>query len=110
MAEDKEYKQIFEMLLTQAEDEVVEFKTAENQFDRDKMGRYFSALSNEANLHDKDFAWLVLGVTNGKSLVPLSQDKIDDIRYQSPVSDCSARHQRAHGKETIFGQNPCKNG
>jgi len=50
MAEDKEYKQIFDMLLTQAEDEVVEFKTAEDQFDRDKMGRYFSALSNEANL------------------------------------------------------------
>ncbi len=161
MAEDKEYKQIFDMLLTQAEDEVVEFKTAENQFDRDKMGRYFSALSNEANLRDKDFAWLVLGVTNerelkgtaflssdtaiqslkheiannstgnltfreivpltvegkrillckipasphnivtywkriaygrdGESLVPLSQDKIDDIRYQSPVSDWSAR-------------------
>ena len=63
-----EYKQIFDMLLTQAEDEVVEFKTAENQLDRDKMGRYFSALSNEANLRDKDFAWLVLGVTNEREL------------------------------------------
>lgn len=155
------YNDILNHLLTQAENEVVEFKTAENQFDRDKLGRYFSALSNEANLRDKDFAWMVLGVSNdrqlkgttflsseqaiqglkheiannatgnltfreivpveyegkrillfkipasphnivtywkriaygrdGESLVPLSQDKIDDIRYQSPVSDWTAR-------------------
>jgi len=44
------------------EDEVVEFKKAENNFDFDNLGKYFSALSNEANLHDKSFAWLVFGV------------------------------------------------
>ena len=44
------------------EDEVVEFKKAENNFDFDDLGKYFSALSNEANLRDKDFAWLVFGV------------------------------------------------
>ncbi|MBQ1408592.1 MAG: putative DNA binding domain-containing protein [Bacteroidales bacterium] len=157
----EDYRHIFDTLLTQTEDEVVEFKTAESQFDRDKIGRYFSALSNEANLRDRDFAWIVLGVSNdkkligtsflnsdvaiqglkheiainttgnltfreivpvmvdskrillfkipasphnivtywkriaygrdGESLVPLSQDKIDDIRYQNPVSDWSAR-------------------
>lgn len=155
------YNDILNHLLTQTENEVVEFKTAENQFDRDKLGRYFSALSNEANLRDKDYAWMVLGVSNdkqligtsflssevaiqglkheiannatgnltyreivpivvdgkrillfkipasphnivtywkriaygrdGESLVPLSQDKIDDIRFQSPVSDWTAR-------------------
>lgn len=155
------YNDILNHLLTQTENEVVEFKTAENQFDRDKLGRYFSALSNEANLRDKDYAWMVLGVSNdkqlkgtsflssevaiqgvkheiannatgnltyreivpvmmegkrillfkipasphnivtywkriaygrdGESLVPLSQDKIDDIRYQNPVSDWTAR-------------------
>ena len=158
---EQEYINIFYLLLNQAENEVVEFKTAETQYDRDKLGRYFSALSNEANLRDKDFAWMVLGVSNdkqligtsflnsetaiqglkheiannttgnltyreivpiivgdkrillfkipasphnivtywkriaygrdGESLVPLSQDKIDDIRYQNPVSDWSAR-------------------
>lgn len=51
------------------EDEVVEFKTAENQYDRDKLGRYFSALSNEANLRDRDFAWMVLGVSNDKQII-----------------------------------------
>lgn len=44
------------------ENEVVEFKKAENNFDFDDLGKYFSALSNEANLRDKSFAWLVFGV------------------------------------------------
>ena len=44
------------------ENEVVEFKKAENSFSFDELGKYFSALSNEANLRDKDFAWLVFGV------------------------------------------------
>ena len=38
------------------ENEVVEFKKAENSFSFDELGKYFSALSNEANLMDKDFA------------------------------------------------------
>lgn len=53
---------IFEKLRYHHEDEVVEFKKAENNFDFDDLGKYFSALSNEANLHDKSFAWLVFGV------------------------------------------------
>ena len=44
------------------ENEVVEFKKAENSFSFDELGKYFSALSNEANLREKDFAWLVFGV------------------------------------------------
>ena len=44
------------------ENEVVEFKKAENSFDFNELGKYFSALSNEANLRDKGFAWLVFGV------------------------------------------------
>ena len=44
------------------ENEVVEFKKAENSFDFDDLGKYFSALSNEANLRNKGFAWLVFGV------------------------------------------------
>jgi len=44
------------------ETEVVEFKEAKNGFDFFKLGKYFSALSNEANLLGKPFAWLVFGV------------------------------------------------
>ena len=54
--------EIFDNLRYHYEDEVVEFKKAENNFDFDDLGKYFSALSNEANLRDKDFAWLVFGV------------------------------------------------
>ena len=51
---------IFEALRFHHEDETVEFKKAENNFDL--LGKYFSALSNEANLHHHEFAWLVFGV------------------------------------------------
>ena len=53
---------IFNELRYHHEDEVVEFKKAENNFDFDDLGKYFSALSNEANLRDKAFAWLAFGV------------------------------------------------
>jgi len=33
-----------------SENEIVEFKEAKNTFDFRKIGKYFSALSNEANL------------------------------------------------------------
>ena len=56
--------EIFRNLRYHHENEVVEFKKAENSFDFDDLGKYFSALSNEANLRDKDFAWLVFGVEN----------------------------------------------
>src|ERR1035437_765917 len=48
------------------ESEVVEFKEAKNSYDFTKLGRYFSALSNEANLKGKPNAWLVFGIENKK--------------------------------------------
>ena len=47
--------EIFDNLRFHPEDEVVEFKKAENSFDFDDLGKYFSALSNESNLRDKGF-------------------------------------------------------
>ncbi len=45
------------------ENECVEFKEATNDsFKTDKIGKYFSALSNEANLLNSDFAWLLFGI------------------------------------------------
>ena len=46
------------------ENEVVELKEAKNDFDFNKIGKYFSALCNEANLNGKREAWLVFGVEN----------------------------------------------
>ena len=47
-------------LLQSNENEIIEFKEAKNDFDFTKLGRYFSALSNEANLKEKNNAWLNL--------------------------------------------------
>jgi ATP-dependent DNA helicase RecG len=44
------------------ETEWVEFKHAERNFHFDDLGKYFSALSNEANLKGQPFGWLVFGV------------------------------------------------
>jgi ATP-dependent DNA helicase RecG len=44
------------------ETEWLEFKEAKNNFDSEDMGKYFSALSNEANLKGIHSAWLVFGV------------------------------------------------
>ncbi|MDO8930537.1 MAG: ATP-binding protein, partial [Bacteroidota bacterium] len=45
-----------------SENEIVEFKEANNNYDFVKLGKYFSALSNEANLLRKECSWLVFGV------------------------------------------------
>ena len=55
------YRQLFHSLIQHKESEVVEFKKAEKNFDFDDLGKYFSALSNEANLRGLPFAWLVFG-------------------------------------------------
>lgn len=48
----------------ECESEVLEFKEAKNDFNFDKLGQYFSALSNEANLKSLSSAWLIFGVKN----------------------------------------------
>lgn len=51
-------------LIVDWEGETVEFKEAGSDFDTDRIGRYVSALCNEANLAGMDSAWLVFGVRN----------------------------------------------
>lgn len=52
-----------------AETETVEFKEARNSYDFTRLGRYFSALSNEANLNRHSSAWLVFGVNNHRQVI-----------------------------------------
>ena len=51
-------------LLAKWENEVVEFKSGGKGFSSDEIGKYFSALSNEANLRGLEAAWRVFGVHN----------------------------------------------
>lgn len=61
---------ILDQLLSLPEEtECVEFKTKDHKFDFDELGKYFSALSNEANLKGKACGWLVYGVDNDHNVV-----------------------------------------
>ncbi|HCF3456965.1 TPA: ATP-binding protein, partial [Pseudomonas aeruginosa] len=62
-------QQLQRLLTGSGENEVVEFKEAKNSYDFDKLGRYFSALSNEANLKGLPSAWLVFGVKDNQQVV-----------------------------------------
>ena len=57
-------EELLNHLISRWEGEVVEFKQAGKDYDTDKIGRYFSAMANEANLRSEDSAWLVFGVDN----------------------------------------------
>ncbi|MGO7338076.1 RNA-binding domain-containing protein [Rhizobium leguminosarum] len=57
-------KSLLSALIATWENEVVEFKQAGSDYDTDKIGEYFSALSNEANLRGLERGWLVFGVNN----------------------------------------------
>ena len=61
--QDVEYYEILENLMARWEYEIVEFKEAKSNYDTDKIGRYFSAISNEANLRQQQYGWLVFGVS-----------------------------------------------
>lgn len=58
-----------ELLNLSTETEIVEFKEAKTQYSIDKLGKYFSALSNEANLKSAEHAFLVFGVRDDRSIV-----------------------------------------
>ena len=60
----EEIKSILLSLLKNNESENVEYKEAKNNFDFNELGRYFSALSNGANLIGKQYAWLIFGVSD----------------------------------------------
>lgn len=55
---------ILHNLISNWESEVAEFKEAGNDYDKNKIGQYFSAISNEANLKGLQYGWLVFGVRN----------------------------------------------
>lgn len=78
-------KDILDKLLAlSTENEVVEFKEAKTQFDKDKLGQYFSALSNEANLKSVHSAWLILGVKNDKTIVGtlINDNQLNDYKNE----------------------------
>ena len=110
-----DFNNILQTLLLSPENEVVEFKEAKNSFDVNELGKYFSALSNEANLRGTDFAWLVFGVADktreivGTSFKNSEQSLqeciwLDAVQKHKPVTPLAIRHLKAHG--LIEGRSP----
>lgn len=67
------------------ETEWLEFKEAKTSFDTDTLGRYVTALSNEANLCGRDAGWLIFGV----------KDKIDSATGLRPIVGSSYANKAA---------------
>jgi ATP-dependent DNA helicase RecG len=75
-----------ELMALPAETEWVEFKEAKNNFDFHDLGKYFSALSNEANLKRPAYGWLVFGVKDRPreivgSRYRLSRPALDRLKH-----------------------------
>ncbi len=94
------------------ETETVEFKKAENSFSDSDLGKYFSALSNEANLKRTKQAWLVLGVENsthqivGTSYKP-SRASLDELKKKladQPQLVYLKRHCSNHRTKSLLFQ------
>ena len=66
---DSELCSILNKLILSWESEVVEFKEAGKDYDKNKIGQYFSAISNEANLKGLQHGWLVFGVRNKDRMI-----------------------------------------
>jgi len=65
------------------ETEVLEFKEAKSDYSFQKIGQYFSALSNEANLLGKKEAWLIFGVRDTDKAIVGSGYRTNPARLQS---------------------------
>lgn len=79
----EELNNLLERLIATWENEVVEFKQAGNDYHTDKIGEYFSALSNEANLRNAERAWLVFGINDKTRAVVGSDYRMEIERLQS---------------------------
>ena len=84
---------LLDKLISTWENEVIEFKQAGDGFSTSDIGKYFSALSNEANLRGIDSAWLVFGIDNKSRSVVGTQYRPKPERLQG------LKHQIAEGAE-----------
>lgn len=65
---ESEMRQLTKKILANAETEIVEYKEAKRKFGLDDLGKYFSALSNEANLRSAECGWLFFGITDNRQV------------------------------------------
>jgi len=74
---------LLQRLMEQWENEVIEFKRVGNDYPTDKIGEYFSALSNESNIRGLDRAWLIFGIDNDSRNIVGTNYRPESDRLQS---------------------------
>lgn len=62
MTQEELKKLLDELRALPSETEWLEFKESKDDYDFNKLGKYFSAISNEANLKGKLCGWLIFGI------------------------------------------------
>ncbi len=75
--------QLDELRALPSETEWLESKEAKTSFDSRELGRYVSALANEARLADRDCGWLVFGVRNRDRAIVGTAYRHDPAKLQS---------------------------
>ncbi len=88
-----ELQHLLERLLAGWEDECVECKEANDNYSTSDIGKYFSALSNEANLRGRAAGWLIFGVRNRTRKIVGTDYRRDSERLHS------LKHQIAQGTD-----------
>ena len=66
---DEQLRGKIQQMLDDFESEVVEFKEAKSNYSFNNIGKYFSALSNEANIRGLQEGWLVFGISDDKKYI-----------------------------------------
>lgn len=81
------------------ESEVVEFKEATSNYSFNDIGKYFSALGNEANIRGLNEAWMIFGITNDKQI------KGTNYRKDGNLQSLKKEMQRSQESRHIFKYN-----
>lgn len=84
--------------------ECVEFKEANDNFSTSDIGKYFSALSNEANLRGCKVGWLVFGVRNRNRSIVGTSFREDHERLHGQGTEPSASLREIHELHTEQGR------
>ena len=114
--ESVDMRKILHKLVDSWENEVVEFKEASKDYKISEIYRYFSALSNEANLRGVKSAWLVFGVRNKDRQIVgtdfrLQHDQLHSLKHQVKQSTGSISFReiyevREDGKRVLLFEIP----
>lgn len=95
MTQEELKKLLEELRALPAETEWVEFKEAKNTFNFNEIGKYFSALSNEANLKGKDCGWLIFGIEDKSRKIintRFRQNKTDLDSLKTEIANKTTNH------------------